>query len=138
MLHEDIYICNSMVQSAIWKKHARVSFSKTIKTAHVRRTSINLHYPNSISVSYVSWYYFKKKLHGSRFNFSLCCRSSNLGSTFQQFIQQGVNYTCSKIFPFFNKSSNEADLIGNSCTDYQLSQITRNCSSIYRTIQRNQ
>ncbi len=33
------YIDNSMVSSAIWKKHARVSFSKTIKIARVRRTS---------------------------------------------------------------------------------------------------
>ena len=32
-------IGNSMVSSAIWKKHARVSFSKTIKIARVRRTS---------------------------------------------------------------------------------------------------
>ena len=28
-----------MVSSAIWKKHARVSFSKTIKIARLRRTS---------------------------------------------------------------------------------------------------
>ena len=28
-----------MVSSAIWKKHARASFSKTIKIARVRRTS---------------------------------------------------------------------------------------------------
>ncbi len=28
-----------MVSSAIWKKHARVSFSKTIEIARVRRTS---------------------------------------------------------------------------------------------------
>ena len=28
-----------MVSSAIWKTHARVSFSKTIKIARVRRTS---------------------------------------------------------------------------------------------------
>ncbi len=36
-----LYICigNSMVSSAIWKKHARVSFSKTIEIARVRRTS---------------------------------------------------------------------------------------------------
>ncbi len=34
-----ISISNSMVSSAIWKKHARVSFSKTIKIARVRRTS---------------------------------------------------------------------------------------------------
>ena len=34
-----ISIGNSMVSSAIWKKHARVCFSKTIKTARVRRTS---------------------------------------------------------------------------------------------------
>jgi hypothetical protein len=33
-----IKIGNSMVSSAIWKKHARVSFSKTIKIARVRRT----------------------------------------------------------------------------------------------------
>ena len=36
-----IVICigNSMVSRAIWKKHARVSFSKTIEIARVRRTS---------------------------------------------------------------------------------------------------
>ncbi len=34
-----ICIGNSMVSSAIWKKHARVSFSKTIEIARVRRTS---------------------------------------------------------------------------------------------------
>ena len=34
-----ISIGNSIVSSAIWKKHARVSFSKTTKTARVRRTS---------------------------------------------------------------------------------------------------
>ncbi len=34
-----ISIGNSMVWSAIWKKHAQVSFSKTIKIARVRRTS---------------------------------------------------------------------------------------------------
>ncbi len=34
-----ICIGNSMVSSAIWKKHARVSFSKTIKIARVQRMS---------------------------------------------------------------------------------------------------
>ena len=34
-----ISIGNSMVSSAIWEKHARVSFSKTYKIARVRRTS---------------------------------------------------------------------------------------------------
>ncbi len=34
-----VCIGNSMVSSAIWKRHARVSFSKTIKIARVRRTS---------------------------------------------------------------------------------------------------
>ena len=33
MLFKRISIGNSMVSSAIWKKHARVSFSKTIKIA---------------------------------------------------------------------------------------------------------
>ncbi len=36
---EVISIGNSMASSAIWKKHARVSFSKTIEIARVRRTS---------------------------------------------------------------------------------------------------
>ncbi len=36
---KSISIGNSMVSSAIWKKHARVSFSKTIEIAQVRRTS---------------------------------------------------------------------------------------------------
>ena len=36
---DDICIGNSMVSSAIWEKHARVSFSKTYKIARVRRTS---------------------------------------------------------------------------------------------------
>ena len=34
-----VSIGNSMVSSAIWEKHARVSFSKTYKIARVRRTS---------------------------------------------------------------------------------------------------
>jgi hypothetical protein len=41
-----IFVClkrgnigNRMVCHAIWEKHARVSFSKTIKIARVRRTS---------------------------------------------------------------------------------------------------
>ncbi len=34
-----VCVGNSMVSSAIWKKHARVSFSKTIKIARVQRTS---------------------------------------------------------------------------------------------------
>ena len=34
-----ISIGNSMVSSAIWEKHARVSFSKTYKIARVRRMS---------------------------------------------------------------------------------------------------
>ena len=38
MVH-GVSIGNSMVSSAIWKKHARVSFSKTYKIARVRRTS---------------------------------------------------------------------------------------------------
>ena len=37
--HVNISIGNSMVSSAIWEKHARVSFSKTYKIARVRRTS---------------------------------------------------------------------------------------------------
>jgi hypothetical protein len=32
-------IGSSMVSSAIWEKHARVSFSKNIKITRVRRTS---------------------------------------------------------------------------------------------------
>ena len=32
----NLYISNSMVSSVIWKKHARVSFSKTIIIARVR------------------------------------------------------------------------------------------------------
>ena len=35
----NFYLGNSMVSSAIWEKHARVSFSKTYKIARVRRTS---------------------------------------------------------------------------------------------------
>ena len=36
-----LFFCigNSMVSRAIWKKHAQVSFSKTIKIARIRRTS---------------------------------------------------------------------------------------------------
>ena len=38
VLIKDISIGSSMVSSAIWEKHARVSFSKTIKITRVRRT----------------------------------------------------------------------------------------------------
>ena len=34
-----VSIGNSMVSSAIWEKHVRVSFSKTYKIARVRRMS---------------------------------------------------------------------------------------------------
>ena len=37
--YKTICIGNSMVSSAIWKTHARVSFSETIEIARVRRTS---------------------------------------------------------------------------------------------------
>ena len=39
LIKVDISIGNSMVSSAIWEKHARVSFSKTYKIARVPRTS---------------------------------------------------------------------------------------------------
>ena len=40
IIYSDICISNSTVSSAIWKKHEQVSFSKTIKIARVRRTSL--------------------------------------------------------------------------------------------------
>ena len=36
ILYNFIFIGNSMFSSTIWEKHARVSFSKTIKIARVR------------------------------------------------------------------------------------------------------
>ena len=36
-MHDAIGIGNSMVSSAVWKKHARVSFSKRIEIARVGR-----------------------------------------------------------------------------------------------------
>ena len=39
-----------MVSSAIWKKHARVSFLKTIKIARVRRTSAIIGSPTAMLV----------------------------------------------------------------------------------------
>ena len=38
-IYHNIRIGNSMVSTAVWKKHARVSFSKIIKIAPFRRTS---------------------------------------------------------------------------------------------------
>ena len=43
MKNWNLILGNSMVSSAIWKKHARVSFSKTIKGL-LRMSAINLRY----------------------------------------------------------------------------------------------